>query len=132
MIARCTRPSCIGYPSYGGRGIAVCERWRVFANFLADMGECPAGLTLERNEVNGNYEPGNCRWATKEEQRSNRQDSRHFVINGVKKTMTEWAKEYGLKQPTVWRRIAKGDSIERALRPVTSDSFRRVQKCRSE
>jgi hypothetical protein len=72
MIARCYEPASERFASYGGRGISVCDEWRAdFAVFLRDMGEKPAGLTLERDDVNGNYEPGNCRWATWAEQRLN-------------------------------------------------------------
>lgn len=71
MLARCYDPTCDRYENYGGRGIYVCDRWLHFVNFLADMGEKPIGLTLERNNVNGNYEPANCRWATWAEQRLN-------------------------------------------------------------
>jgi len=75
MCWRCDNPNCISYPSHGGRGIMVCERWRDFANFLVDMGERPKGKTLDRYPDNdGNYEPGNCRWATFKEQRANRRD----------------------------------------------------------
>lgn len=73
MIARCTNPRNDSYIDYGGRGIKVCEHWRSFANFLADMGERPPGLTLDRfPNRDGNYEPGNCRWATPKEQIGNR------------------------------------------------------------
>lgn len=72
MKQRCNCPNKSGYPNYGGRGIAVCEAWAgSFSQFLADMGERPAGKTLDRINVNGNYEPDNCRWATPKEQRLN-------------------------------------------------------------
>jgi hypothetical protein len=72
MITRCANPNTSGWEYYGGRGITVCDRWRDFANFLADMGPRPEGLSIDRVNVNGNYEPGNCRWATASEQVANR------------------------------------------------------------
>lgn len=72
MIARCTIPSQSKYKYYGGRGIKVCDRWKKFENFLDDMKECPVGLSIERINNNGNYEPINCKWATKSEQMKNR------------------------------------------------------------
>jgi hypothetical protein len=78
MWQRCTDPNSISYADYGGRGITVCERWRKFENFLADMGERPGGKrgsadhhSIDRIDNDGNYEPGNCRWATPKEQRAN-------------------------------------------------------------
>ena len=72
MKLRCLNPNFHAYHRYGGRGIKVCNRWLVFENFLADMGERPSGLTLDRRERDKDYEPSNCRWATRKEQANNR------------------------------------------------------------
>jgi hypothetical protein len=74
MLARCRNPRETGYQNYGGRGITVCERWMVFTNFLEDMGERPPDLSLDRINNDGNYEPGNCRWADRATQNANRRN----------------------------------------------------------
>jgi hypothetical protein len=80
MLRRCSNNKCYEYSDYGGRGIKVCERWMIFKNFLADIGERPQGKSLDRIDNNGNYEPGNCRWATRSEQNANKRCSLKYNI----------------------------------------------------
>lgn len=84
MVERCTNPKHIAWKNYGGRGIAVCERWKLFENFLADMGERPEGMSLDRTDPNKGYSPTNCRWATNKEQaRSTRKTKDQKLIELV-------------------------------------------------
>lgn len=108
MLARCRNQNNKGYPRYGGRGITVCERWADFSNFLADMGERPEGLSLDRINVNGNYEPGNCRWATAKEQALNRRDNVRVVYEGREMTVREAADLSGLGYMTIRSRMKRG------------------------
>jgi hypothetical protein len=106
MLARCTNQNRIEWPHYGGRGITVCDRWRdSFESFLADMGDAPEGLTLDRIDNDGNYEPGNCRWASRTVQMRNTRANRLLTFNGRTATMREWADVLGLKYSTLHKRL---------------------------
>lgn len=118
MITRTTNPNFSRYADYGGRGIAVCSEWRSsFEDFVRDMGATYAdGLTIDRIDVNGNYEPGNCRWATPTEQARNTRRNRHLTFWGQTKTVAEWNQLLGLKPGVVLSRVDEcGWTIERAL-----------------
>lgn len=116
MIARCHNPNTINYINYGGRGISVCERWRTsFDAFLEDMGERPEGMTLDRIDNEGNYNPGNCRWATKREQFANRRVTRHLEAGGIKKPITEWAEELGVSPKVIKLRLERGWTPEQSV-----------------
>lgn len=128
MIERCRNPNNIEYKDYGERGIAVCERWLQFGCFIADMGERLAGMTLERKDVNGSYEPSNCRWATQREQGNNRRNNRIIEFNGRSTTVATWAREYGLAKNTLLHRLNSGWNIECALTTVAD----RAKNNRSE
>jgi len=78
---------------YFDRGITVCERWQLFENFLADMGQRPPGMTLDRIDNDKGYDPGNCRWATPTQQRNNRRDTKLYTYAGKKMTLTDWVRE---------------------------------------
>ena len=118
MVRRCTNPKDDAFPAYGGRGIKVCRSWLAsFDAFLADMGPKPeAGLEIDRIDVNGDYEPSNCRWATSKEQNRNKRNNRYFTINNQKRCLAEWCEMHSIGIGTVKTRLKHGWSIERALR----------------
>lgn len=116
MMKRCYSSSNPSFCNYGGRGISVCQRWHDFANFYADMGEPPfQGATLERINNDGNYEPENCRWATRADQSANKRNTVLITHNGVTKCLTNWARTIGLDRKTLEGRLKSGWSVERAL-----------------
>ncbi len=124
MKTRCLNAKSKSYPRYGGRGIKVCERWLVFDNFLADMGEPPtAKHQLERKDNEKGYEPGNCRWATCKEQANNRRSSHLVEMDGQMKTIAQWAESVGVKAATIARRLRTGKTPEEAIKaPVRQDA----------
>jgi hypothetical protein len=116
MKKRCTNPNCVAWKNYGGRGITLCERWMKFENFYADMGERPEGLSIDRIDNNGNYEPGNCRWATNTEQANNTRQNHYLTYKGETKTIKQWAKEFNMLYSTLCGRIINYKwPIEKAL-----------------
>jgi hypothetical protein len=117
MIARCTRPSSISYKHYGAKGIKICDRWRdSFINFLADMGERPAGKTLDRRKNNMDYCPENCRWSSVKEQNENRSNTKIYEFDGKYMNLYGWAKELNTSPAALHYRINKmGLSVEIAL-----------------
>lgn len=115
MHTRCSNPKCREFHFYGGRGITVDPRWKVFANFLEDMGEVPPDRTIERIDNNKGYFKANCRWATTKEQANNRRSSRWITIGAETLTMTQWSERTGIKVGTIWARLDRGLSPEEAL-----------------
>lgn len=115
MKQRCENPNAQAYPSYGGRGIKICKRWHKFKNFLADMGEKPTGKQLDRKNNDGNYEPSNCRWATRKQQANNRRNSRKITYKGKTRTVAQWSQRLGMKTWVLYDRLGLGWSTKKAL-----------------
>lgn len=115
--ARCYNPHDEKFPQYGGRGIQMNEEWADdFAAFLRDMGECPPKLTLERIDVNGHYEPGNCRWATSYDQSRNRTDNVFVEHNGQRMVLKDYAAAVGVNYKALHVRYrTQGQKLEEAV-----------------
>ncbi len=123
MIQRTTNPNDTRYDRYGGRGITVCERWRSFENFYADMGDKPSvGMSIERINNDLGYFPENCKWATSKEQSNNTCRNHLITFEGRTQTITQWAREKGIKPVTLNSRFRNGWSVERALTTCTPHS----------
>jgi hypothetical protein len=114
MLARCENSKDSRFRDYGGRGITVCLRWHKFENFLADMGERPAGKTIGRRDNNGQYCKDNCRWETPMQQSANSRRVRRQVFNGLDLHLAEWARRFGLNRATLYGRIRRW-GIEKAF-----------------
>ena len=116
MVQRCTNQRNPSYARYGGRGIAVCDRWRSYAAFAQDVGLRPSMRhTLDRIDNDRGYEPGNVRWATHVEQGANRAATRLVTHDGRTQSIAGWARDYGLAAPTLWSRLRAGRPIGEAL-----------------
>lgn len=119
MRQRCKNPNGSRRKSYYDKGIKVCEEWESFASFRAWAIENGYSdeLSIDRIDTNGNYEPGNCRWATIEVQQNNRTTNRFIEYNGESHTIAEWSRIKGIKSGTLWARLHSGWEVERALTP---------------
>lgn len=142
MLERCRRPACPAYRYYGARGIVVCERWIEFAAFYEGMGPKPSPKhSIDRIDNSGNYEPGNCRWATQTEQANNKRSNVILTHDGLSLTVREWAERTGIKEMTLGHRISAGWPVHKALtKPVSqgkslggknAQKARRIQACLS-
>ena len=107
MNARCHNKNNKSYNGYGGRGITVCERWNKFENFYTDMREKPKGMSIERKNNNGNYEPFNCEWATRKEQARNTRDTKWISYRGETKCLIAWAEEIGISSTALGKRLKR-------------------------
>jgi len=112
MRKRCLNPACHNYEYYGGRGITICKRWDRFENFLEDMGERPSpNHSLDRIDVDGNYEPTNCRWADKLTQMNNTRRTLRYQ----NKTLREWSEQLGIKYYAFQSAVQRYKSLDRAV-----------------
>ena len=117
MRERCNTPTCRNYRNYGKRGIKICEEWddfTVFREWALTHGYSNT-LTIDRIDVNGHYEPNNCRWVTNKENANNRRNNRYIEYKGKVKTLSQWAEEYHIKYATLHARLKRGWTIEKAL-----------------
>lgn len=117
MRERCTTPSQNRYKNYGAKGIRVCKEWddyTAFKEWALSHGYTNE-LSIDRIDVNGNYEPSNCRWATAKQQANNKTNNRYITYNGETHTMTEWSDIVGIKAATIWARLNSGWTIDKTL-----------------
>lgn len=117
MRYRCFNPRCKYYDNYGGRGITICDEWNEFESFMewSLNNGFADGMSLDRIDVNGNYEPGNCRWVSWEVQENNKRNNSYLTLNGQTHTISEWSRITGLKDSTIRERIKRGWTVEDAL-----------------
>lgn len=108
MKHRCSNISCAVFKWYGGRGIKVCDRWQTFNSFIKDMGPRPSGYSLERVDVNGDYEPSNCKWIPRFEQASNMRSNVWITAGGFTRTVAQWARVAGIDSRLICTRRRRG------------------------
>jgi hypothetical protein len=132
MVDRCYDPKCHAYPNYGGRGIRVCERWRNSpAAFIADVSPRPSPKhTIDRVNNDGDYEPGNWRWATPTQQHRNTRKNRVIQYRGETRCLADWADVFGLLSKTIGRRLDAGWDVGRAFTTPVGPSSSRLRAAR--
>ena len=129
MMTRCYNPGCASYERYGGRGITVCKRWHDPRGLLTDMGDLPfAGAELDRIDVNGDYEPDNCRWVTKIVNANNKTNNRFYEYAGQMMTLAQISKLCGVPYYTLSARLIRGWDMKKA---TTNKKFKRQPVTRS-
>ncbi len=113
---RCLDPNSKSFERYGGSGIKICDRWMNFEPFFADMGARPSSKhSIDRIDNDGNYEPGNCRWATIKQQARNRKNTLFATIDGKERPVAEWAEILGLKYKAIHCRMRSGENAAQAI-----------------
>ena len=123
MMTRCRNPRSKDYARYGGAGITICDSWINFANFFADMGVRPDGMSIDRIDNAVGYQPGNCRWVNAEEQANNRTNNVNLTLDGVTKSVCEWSRHLDINVHTIYRRLARGWSAEKTLTTPVMSQF---------
>lgn len=133
MIQRCTNPGNTHYHSYGGRGIVVCSRWMKFESFLEDMGDRPKGHQIDRIDNDGNYCLENCSWVTPKVNSRNKHNNYLITHNNKTQCLSAWAEEYGINCKTLFGRIRRGWSVDKALiSPVRERLKSKAVGCQNE
>lgn len=127
MLSRCRNPANAAWANYGGRGIAVCERWEDFTLFLADMGSPGPGQSLDRIDNDRGYGPENCRWADRSTQGQNKRNNRLLSVGDLTLTMSAWADRSGLNIGTIHARLKKGWPVDAAVTTPTITSRRGIR-----
>lgn len=116
MMTRCTNPKSERWEAYGAKGVLVCESWRNFRNFYADMGDPPPGMSIDRIDVLGNYEPANCRWATARQQAMNTRHALYIEHHGLRLRPEEWSARLGIPVSRIYgRRCRYGNDPSKVL-----------------
>jgi hypothetical protein len=125
MLNRCSNQNSPDFPSYGGRGIKICLRWKNdFWAFVNDMGPRPKNHIIERINNNGDYEPNNCCWATNAEQQRNKRNNILVTINNETRTLAEWSRKFKISNETVYSRLNRGWAITESLMMPVKKHYR--------